>query len=172
MDAKPLRLAGAVLGAIATFALVGCSDDGQPEARERITAPASDEIARKTWLQPNDGTPPDLWLASRDSGRDLSSDAPAVAAWHARLADADERFGETDRMIANRAVQLEAMLGEIGIKESPQEIISGFAAFADRGERAGFSDLCQHYYNLRALGLSRETSFAALRAEAKPEGAP
>ncbi|MCJ8144045.1 hypothetical protein MKI84_14080 [Ancylobacter sp. A5.8] len=172
MNARSPRLAGAVLGAVAAFALAGCSDEAQPESRERVTASASNEIARKTWLQPTDGTPPGLWLASRDSGHDLSPDAPAVAGWHARLADADERFGETDRMIANRAVQLEAMLGEIGIKESAEEIIAGFAAFAGKGARAGFSDLCQHYYNLRAQGLSREASFAALKAEAQPGGAP
>jgi hypothetical protein len=172
MNAKPLCLAGAVVGTVAAFALAGCSDEGQKEARERVEAPKSDEIARKTWLQPNDGTPPDLWLASRDSGRDLAADTPAVASWHARLADADQRFGETDRMIANRAVQLETMLGEIGIKESADSIIAGFSTFTKRGARAGFSDLCQHYYNLRVQGLSREASYAALSSETQTGRAP
>lgn len=176
MNAKPLCFTGAILGAIAAFALVGCSDEAQQgareDARERVAAPASDEVSRKTWLQPTDGTPPDLWLASREAGRDLPPDAPAVGDWRRRLADADGRFGETDRMIANRAVQLQAMLGEIGIAESPQEIIAGFSGLTGEGARAGFSDLCQHYYNLRAQGLSREASFAALKADTTPGSTP
>lgn len=172
MDAKPFCRAGAVLGAIAAFALAGCSDEAQQGARERVAAPTSDEVARKIWLQPTDGTSPDLWLASRDAGRDQSPDDRTVALWRARLTDADGRFGEPSRMIANRAVQLQAMLKEIGIEESPQEIISGFASLVEKEARAGFSDLCQHYYNLRVQGLSRDASFAALKAEAKPGTSP
>ncbi len=177
MNAASLPLARALFGAVLAFTLAGCPDEGERETRERVAAPANDAIARKTWLQPTDGTAPDVWLASRAAGADLPPSDPAVAPWHALLADADERFGETDRMIANRAVQLETMLGEIDVKEGVREIVTGFAGLAPKGSRSGFSDLCQHYFNLRSQGASREAAFAALRAEpvravdtAAPEG--
>lgn len=178
-------LARALLGAAIAFALAGCPGSGEqekrepekretgergPETRERVAAPAANVIAGKTWLQPTDGTPPDIWLASREAGADVAAGDPAVAAWRARLADADARFGETDRMIANRAAQLETMLGEIGIRESARQIMADFSTLAAPGARAGFSDLCQHYYNLRVQGLSREAAFAALRAEPNNAG--
>ncbi|ADH91456.1 conserved hypothetical protein [Ancylobacter novellus DSM 506] len=165
MNVVSLPLARALFGAVLAFALAGCPDEGEREKRERVAAPASDAIARKTWLQPTDGTAPDVWLASRAAGADVAPTDPAVAPWHALLADADERFGETDRMIANRAVQLETMLGEIDVREGVREIVTGFAALAPKGSRSGFSDLCQHYFNLRSQGSSREAALATLRAE-------
>lgn len=175
MNAVPLLLIRALFGAAVVVALAGCSDEREPERRERVAAPAGDAVARLTWLSPTDGTEPALWLASREAGSDVAPSDPAVADWRARLADADDRFGETDRMIANRAVQLETMLGEIKVAEPARELLADFSGLAAKGSRSGFSDLCQHYYNLRARGLSRDAALAALRSEGggkAGEGAP
>jgi hypothetical protein len=165
------RLSRALAGAGLALALAGCPSEAPPEPRERVAAPPGDDAARKdlalkSWLQPTDSDDPDVWLASRDAGHDVAPGDPAVAQWRAILTDADARFGETDRMIANRAVQLEAMLREIHVKQSAREIVADFAPLAATGSRSGFSDLCQHYYNLRVQGLTRAAALAALRREA------
>lgn len=165
MNTSPSSLARLALSAALAFALAGCPGESEPEKRERVTAPESDAVARKTWLQPTDSTDPDVWLASRDAGADVPANAPAAKEWHGVLDAADDRFGETSRMIANRAVQLETMLGEIGIRETAREIIADFSTLAGKGSRAGFSDLCQHYYNLRTQGLDRTAALAALADE-------
>lgn len=161
------------MGSVLAFALAGCPGESEPERRERVAAPAGDAVAGggaagdglagKTWIQPTDATPPDQWLASRDAGSDVAATDPGAKEWRGVLDAADERFGETDRMIANRAVQLETMLSEIGIRESAREIIADFSTLAAKGSRAGFSDLCQHYYNLRVQGMDRTAALAALR---------
>ncbi|MCK0208495.1 hypothetical protein MWN33_10675 [Starkeya koreensis] len=164
-------LSRALIGAaVAAAALAGCSEersDGRAqEPRERVAAPVTDDLARRKWLSPTDDSPPDLWLASREAGRDIGAKDPAVAGWHDALADAGARFGETDRMIANRAVQLETMLREIRIEEGAKQILADFAKLAPKGARAGFSDLCQHYYNLRAQGVGRAEALERLRERA------
>ncbi len=94
--------------------------------------PAGNSSARKTWLEPTDALGPDVWMASREAGSDLAPSSPAVAAWRGLLSDADSRFDETDRMIANRTVQLEGMLREIGVRESAQDILRAFMPLAAR----------------------------------------
>jgi len=167
-------LPGAALAVALAVALAGCSDERADEraqeTRERVAAPAGDDLAKRKWLTQTDDTAPDLWLASREAGHDIGPNDPAVAGWRGVLADAGARFGETDRMIANRAVQLEGMLHEIRIEEGARQILADFSALVPKGARAGFSDLCQHYYNLRAQGASRAAALDRLRAEA-PAGA-
>ena len=102
------------------FAIVAC--DEQPEAEtatpERADPGRADPgrvstvIAAKSWLDLKDRTPPEQWLASREAGEDVPSSSSGVAELRALLAQADRRYGETPRMIANRVVQLEAMLAE------------------------------------------------------------
>lgn len=154
-----------MLGLVLAFGLAGCPGESGPERGERVAAAGEGAVAGKTWLQPTDDTAPELWLASRKAGVDVAATDPATTAWRGVLDGADERFGETSRMIANRAVQLETMLSEIGIRESAREIIADFSTLAAKGSRAGFSDLCQHYYNLRVQGMDRPAALAALRAE-------
>ncbi|MCB4771483.1 hypothetical protein LGR54_23005 [Ancylobacter sp. Lp-2] len=154
------------------LALAGCPGEPPSEPRERVAAPSGTTLADKQWLQPLDASEPDVWLASRAAGRDVAPSDPAVAEWRAILADADARFGEDQRMIANRAVQLETMLREIDIKEGVRDLLAGFVPFAGKGSRSGFSDLCQHYYNLRSQGLTRVAALDLLRQQAPPGTPP
>ncbi len=170
MATNPTAALRALLASVLAAGLAGCPGESEPESREpetreRVETPASRGIAARQWLEPADTADPALWLAAREEGRDLAPDAPAVTAWRARLAEADARFGETGRMIANRAAQLETMLAEIGVRESAREILETFTPFAEKGSRRGFSDLCQHYYNLRTQGFARPEAVAALKAE-------
>lgn len=165
MNVNAPLLVRALLGSLLALPLAGCSGESEPETRERVATPASDAVAKRAWLDPVDKIEPAVWLASREAGHDVAPGAPSVVAWQARLDAADARFGETDRMIANRAAQLETMLGEIGVRESASQIVDAFMPFAEKGSRRGFSDLCQHYYNLRKQGLSQPEALAALKAE-------
>lgn len=143
--------------------MVGCSDESEPERRERVSNPQGHASGQKKWLEPTDPLPPEAWMASREAGADVTASSPEAAGWRALLADADSRFDETDRMIANRAAQLEDMLRGIGVRESARDIVIAFMPLAAKGSRRGFGDLCQHYYNLRAQGRDRDAALAALR---------
>lgn len=145
------------------LALVGCSDENESERRERVPVPQGHASVQKRWLEPTDPLQPEVWMASREAGADVAASSPEAAGWRALLADADSRFDETDRMIANRAAQLEDMLRGIGVHERAREIVIAFMPLAAKGSRRGFGDLCQHYYNLRAQGADRAAALAALR---------
>lgn len=158
-----------VLVIAASAALAGCPGDSEPTKTKVETTPSTNSIVGKSWLEPLDTTSPQRWLASREAGTDLPDTAPAVDDWRGVLSDADARFDETPRMIANRTVQLEAMLREIGITTGVRDLLRDFATLADKGARRGFSELCQHYYNLRARGDDGAAALAALRT---PSPAP
>ncbi|MBS7538870.1 hypothetical protein [Ancylobacter lacus] len=175
MKMTPLALRG--LAAALAVAAAGCGEDeprppaASPAAEapaapapalEKVAPPPADGLARRTRLDSGEAASPARWLASRAAGRDLPESDPAVARWRDLLAEADARFDESGRMIANRAVQLEAMLREKGLAASTQALVHDLAALAPKGSRAGFGTLCQHYYNLRLQGLDHGGALAAL----------
>ncbi|RXF73808.1 hypothetical protein EK403_09005 [Hansschlegelia zhihuaiae] len=115
-----------------------------------------------------DNISPAVWLASREAGHDVAPNDPAAVSLRALLDDADARFTESPRMIANRAVQVQAMLAERGVKESAREVIEGLVSIGHVGERAGFGETCQHYVNARAASGSRVAALEALRRQPLP----
>ncbi len=175
MKMTPLALRS--LAAVLVVAMAGCGEEeprpggataeapAAPAGLEKVAPPPADALARQGRLDSGAAASPERWLASRAAGRDLPEADPAVAGWHALLAEADARFDESGRMIANRAVQLEAMLREKGIAEGAQALVRDLAALAPKGSRAGFGTLCQHYYNLRLQGLDHRQALAALAGE-------
>ena len=152
------------------FAIVAC--DEQPEAEtatpERADLKRADPervstvIAAKPWLDLKDRTPPEQWLASREAGEDVPSSSSGVAELRALLAQADRRYGETPRMIANRVVQLEAMLAERGIEETARRVIEGLIAVGREDDPRNFGETAQHYFNIRVTGMSREEALLSL----------
>ncbi|MEE7477111.1 hypothetical protein MHIMP23_12445 [Methylobacterium hispanicum] len=90
-------------------------------------------------------------------------------ALRASLAEARGRFVEDPRMVANRTMQLEAMLAEIQIPEnqvaeSPAALIADLAGVAAAsGRRQLYGEMCQHYVTVRRDGHSREAALARLR---------
>lgn len=150
--------------------LQGC-DDPQPPEKPAASAPKQTGAFRATglgWLDVKDKVSPAVWLASRETGRDVEPNDPAAASFRALLDEADARFSEGPRMIANRAVQVQAMLAERGVKESAREVIEGLVSVGHVGERAGFGETCQHYVNARAASPSRVAALEALRSKPLP----
>ena len=147
------------------FAIVAC--DEQPEAEtatpDRVDSQrVSTVIAAKSWLDVRDRTPPEQWLASRETGEDVPLSTSEVAELRAILAQAGRRYGETTRMIANRAVQLEAMLAERGIEETARRVIEGLIVVGREDEPRNFGETAQHYFNVRVNGMSREEALLSL----------
>jgi hypothetical protein len=152
------------------FALVACDDPAPPQAPSADSAPAPSafSLATRSWIDVDDKLPPAVWLASREAGRDVGADDPAAASLRTLLHEADIRFTEGPRMVANRAVQVETMLAERGVKESPRAVIEALVSIADVGERAGFGETCQHYVIARTSSADQATALASLRRQPLP----
>ena len=124
-----------------------------------------DELPK--WLTPIDRVDPAYWLAARKSGG-APVDEARVARLRAALAIGGAHFLESPRMLANRAGQLGDMLAEIGAvqneaAEDEAELIESLARIsAVTPNKQTFGDLCQHYFNLRKQGATRESALADL----------
>lgn len=180
----PRHFAACIMVTASALALASCGEeeDRRPVASSGASAPeaspppgagstaresaAKGSAARggpaREWLDVGDDTPPEVFLATRSAPAGASASAEAVAEIAALLSEADAVFDENRRMLANRTLQLERMLGEISLVESPQALLGGFITVGRTVRRVGYSDLCQHYFNLRAAGVSREDALAAL----------
>ena len=150
--------------------LGACDDSPAPAEKAASSAPKVEAFsaATRSWIDIKDHISPSVWLASREAGRDVAPNDPAAASFRALLKEADMRFSENARMIANRAVQVQAMRAERGVKESPREVIEGLVSIGQVGERAGFGETCQHYVNARAASESRVAALEALRRQPLP----
>lgn len=171
-----------LLAAVGALALASCGEEEErrPVASSAASAPeaappsgvgsAKGVAARggpaREWLDVGDDTPPEVFLATRSAPAGAPASAEAVAEIATLLSEADAVFDENRRMLANRTLQLERMLGEISVVESPQALLGGFIQVGRAIRRIGYSDLCQHYFNLRAAGASRDDALAALAAPA------
>lgn len=153
----------ALLGAVA-LPLAGCGGEEEREREPGTVAARGDQAAPETaWLSPTDRTEPAVWLARHAAGGQ-PVDAAALGALRASLAEARGRFVEDPRMVANRTMQLEAMLAEIRIAEGPAALIADLAGVAAAsGRRQLYGEMCQHYVTVRRDGLSREAALARLR---------
>lgn len=160
------RLASAMLAALC---LAACDDEEEAVQHEALVATSGTATTAAAWLGLGDGTPPELWLAGRAAGHPVAAEDPQVAILRRLLSDAAPRFNESTRMIANRTAQLEAMLAEKGISESPQSLLAGFLGASAAGAAPrDYGGLCQHYFNLRATGASRADALDALGFAGSP----
>lgn len=168
-DSSPATKLLGALGMAVTL-LGGCNDQVQTVHSKSETMTQSVEaIAGKRWLDVNDPTRPELWLASREARADLPPSAPQVEDFRDLLALARRRYVETPRMIANRTVQLEEMLAARGIGETARLALEGLITIREEnGDRRSFGEAVQHYFNIRQLAPNRDQALRSLR-EAAPE---
>ncbi len=142
--------------------LNGC-DSEPPQAEEPPAKSGDDRLAEPVtgWLGKRDKLTPEQWIA-RHQGE--GGGARSVESIRAALQTASRKFGETPRMVANRAVQLEKMLAERGTAESAADLIEELTRRApERNSTQGFGALCQQYFQLRTAGMTREQALAALQ---------
>lgn len=94
-----------------------------------------------------------------------ATDDADVAAVAKKLAAAHVVYRESERMIANRSVQLSDMLASLGIEESAPVVLDELLEIAGGSNmEEGFGALSQHYFNLRAAKVSREEALATLKS--------
>jgi hypothetical protein len=158
---RPARLSAAVCLVLLLAACSEEADDGATANSVLTPAHAVYQLAR---LEVTDRIPPQQWLASREAGRDLPEDDPTVVRIKHTLAVASKRFREYPRMIANRAVQLEAMLKRKDMGAPAAQLIESLSGVpGDTRHVESFGALCQQYYNLRMQGLDADEAVKVLR---------
>lgn len=144
--------------------LAACSDETETVAAPQPAPQPAYAIYQISRLEVADHVPPQQWLASREAGRDLPEDDPAVAKIKQTLETGSKRFREYPRMIANRAVQLETMLEQKKMGEPAPKLIERLSRVpGDRRYVESFGSLCQHYFNLRMQGYDPEAAVRLLR---------
>lgn len=154
-------------GLLATAGLGGCGDEvSTDQARTPARGDAAYQVA---WLEVSSPLSPAQWLVSRrdDQLKPIGdADVQIVAQ---RLATANARYRESERMIANRAAQLSEMLASRGIVEGPIAILDDLTSIAGEiGQTEGFGAISQHYFNLRVADVERGEALDMLKTRYGP----
>lgn len=158
-----LILAGLVVG------LSACDDSGsdhkKSDGSDGRRVVHGDATHEQNWLEPGAKTSTASWLAARTTKE--GDPSPARVQEIGELLDtADRDFLESDRMIANRSLQLVAMLHEAGIEEDPIALIQAFTALpADKEGVRSYTKTCELYFNLRRSGSSQAAALKVLSME-------
>jgi hypothetical protein len=150
------------LTVVAQVLASGCSNDATPDL-------PSDNNSNSTtkpqpWLGPRDDLAPERWLLDQPSASGVTNPPSAVEIRNI-LVRVGQRFADSPRMVANRIVQLEAMLAQHGIKENALDLLQDLSLSAPRERHAeGFGARCQQYYLLRLRSQSKQQALSALNA--------
>lgn len=146
--------------------LSGCAEQTDPGSERRVAvAPAAEEEEPlPEWLTVNDPTPPEQWLAAQRLNPDPASKARIAEL----LKQGSQHYQESPRMLANRAYQLQQMLGEAGMAEDAVDLLERLMTLPDYPYLRGFSANCQHYFNLRQQGLPPDQALERLITESSP----
>lgn len=167
-----MRLFRASGSGLALAALLLCAACGEEErASDSVDLiEAQDGDVNAVWLRATDHIDPALWLARREAGRDLVATEPAVGRMRAALLAARAHFLESDRMLANRTAQIGRMLAEDGRPEDYVALLDALAnVAAAAGQKQTYGELCQHYFNLRHKGATREEALRTLSERYKTQ---
>lgn len=152
--------AGFALAACLLYAACG-KEERANESNDVIGT--QEEKSGEIWLRANEHVDPALWLPSREAGRDLAATDPAVDKMRDAILAARAHFLESHRMLANRTAQIGKMLAEDGRAEDYAGILYALAEVAKAaGQTQTYGELCQHYYNLRHKGATREEALNVL----------
>jgi len=149
---------------LAILFLGGCGDSQPDNPNGEIgTVTYGRSTANLNWLGAENRTDPALWLAEKEASAISPASPEAVARIQKALIDANNRFLETPRMLANRTAQLSDMLARDGQKENYIDLIESFSKVAEGSKgKLEYGDLCQFYFNLRHKGIDKAAAFALL----------
>lgn len=153
------------LGCLTSLAIGGCGDEA-PQSGERRQVSGDDTGAhRAKWLEVSSSISPAQWLTSRGEDKVRPVSDPEVLRVAAQLSEAHKRYRESERMIANRSVQVSEMLRQIGHDEGPIRILDDLAGIGGEvGQTEGYGAISQYYFNLRAASVPRAEALATLKA--------
>jgi hypothetical protein len=156
-------VAGRIL--ICIFALVtGCGEEPTTVAEPKPSNEAGLASHDISWLAVDNDLSPSQWLASRNEPTLRPSGDPEVQRVKRLLDEAHRLYRESQRMIANRTVQLETMLATNGQNDKAVQILQDLSEVpGEVGQTEGYGAIGQHYVNLRGEGRSREDALAELK---------
>ncbi|WP_414461649.1 hypothetical protein RLW55_02140 [Hyphomicrobium sp. B1] len=155
------RLSIFALALVIAAGLNGCSDE-QPTQHQAEHRSGLTKVGTKSWLTEQDDVRPEIWLIEHETKSDGKVAASKSGEVRRALIEASEKFNDSPRMVANRAVQLEDMLKGAGGDETAISLITMLnnAIAANRIESFGAAG--QQYYNLRKAGFTGEQALDAL----------
>jgi hypothetical protein len=154
-----------VLGCLMCLSLSGCGDEAPQSGERRHASSEATGAHHAEWLDVSSPISPAQWLASRGEAKPRPASDPEVQRVAAQLSEAHRRYRESERMIANRAVQVSEMLRQIGHGEGATDILDDLTSIgAEVGQTEGFGAISQYYFNLRAASVSRAEALATLKA--------
>ncbi|HVZ04859.1 hypothetical protein [Hyphomicrobium sp.] len=132
--------------------ILGCEE--QPQEQQTQKRSGLGYASKKTdWLDLQDDREPAKWLLSRENSHHPPTDLTRM---RQTLMTASTRFGESSRMIANRAVQLETMLHPLGERETAVSLVDDLTSAVGQSNKVpGFGTLGEYYYNLRKAGFTK-----------------
>lgn len=148
-------------GAVLSMFITGCSDE---TASPSLQAPAQNKSVNPIrWLDRHAALSPEDWLVSR-TRKNVNRGVPTASKIRRELDRAARYFGDSPRMIANRAVQLETMLAAQGINEDALDLIVDLSNLVLLEMKAeGFGARCQHYFTIRIQHKNKEEALVALK---------
>lgn len=148
-----------------SVALAACGDEVPSQGeRARVLSEAAGPHTAK-WLELSSPISPAQWLASRGEAKPRPESDAEVQRIAGLLSAAHKRYRESERMVANRSVQVEDMLKQIGISEGAVGILDDLTSIgAEVGQTEGFGAISQYYFNLRAASVSRAEALATLKS--------
>lgn len=150
------------LALVITAVLSGCSDE-QPTQHPADQRSGLTKVGAKSWLTEQDDVRPEVWLIEHEAKRDDGKMAATKSGEIRRaLIEASEKFHDTPRMVANRAVQLEDMLKAEGGDETAISLITMLNGAIDSNRIESFGAAGQQYYNLRKAGFTGGQAIEAL----------
>lgn len=149
---------------VAGVTLSACGDEAPSQGeRARVSSDAAGPHTVK-WLEVASPITPAQWLVSRGEARPRPESDADVQRVASLLSTAHKRYRESERMVANRSVQVEDMLKQIGITEGAVDILDDLTGIgAEVGQTEGFGAISQYYFNLRAASVSRAEALATLK---------
>ncbi|MEQ1671618.1 MAG: hypothetical protein ABL893_12220 [Hyphomicrobium sp.] len=155
---------------LSAAAQTGCGDDAPKPASYVQTKSPSETFKRDVeWLELKQDTAPDAWLIARAQASGEITSLQDSEELRRALEIATRRLGESKRMIANRAAQLERMLEQEGQKDSAIALIIDLtAAIGETGQTEGFGAVTQHYFTMRKSGLSRKLALKEMKLRYGP----
>jgi hypothetical protein len=165
MPTPSLKSAVACLAITAiVLPFAGCGDD-EPEKKADRSATQATLPHKEKWLPPGSKISGAQWMASRHLEEVKPVNDPDVQRIAATLDNANKLYRESERMIANRSVQLEGMLKDIGVNEPATDILDDLTRVAGEvGQTEGYGAISQHYFNLRSNNIGRGEALAELKS--------
>lgn len=148
-----------------SLALAACSDEPPIESKSALKGTSATAPPKRQWLEIHSATRPAQWVLDWRAPKDRAPSDKELERVEKSLAAAHAIYRESERMIANRAVQLEQMLAKLGVEESAANILEDIASVAGEiGQTEGFGAVSQHYYILRSSRHDRADALALLKS--------